>query len=564
MTYEKVSVHAPRLAGAAIRAVAPLTDAPVVGAIIRAQMLSQVGMDALRRASFTEPPTLSPIHVPRTPPAAAAPLDLQALATAPDGGDTHGFRFETVADFHAAYRAGRTQPAQVAQRVLAATEAGEAMHPPMRTLIAQRREDVTAQAEASSARWREGKPLSPLDGVPVAIKDELYQAGYPTTVGTRFMGARGVVTPAQEATAVARLRAAGAVLIGKTNMHELGMGITGINPHHGSARNPYDPARFTGGSSSGTAAAVAAGLCPVALGADGGGSIRIPAALCGVVGLKATFGRVSEYGAAPLCWSVGHVGPMGATARDVALAYAVCAGPDPNDAMSRYQPPPTLDGFGDADLSDVRLGVFWPWVEDAEPDVVAAFRRTLEGLKVAGATVVEVELADLGLVRLAHLVTIATEMAVSRAAHFAAEPGEYGHDVRLNMALAEVLQATDFVQAQRMRTRALRMMDGLFDRVDAVVTPTTGGTAGLIAADTLSTGESDMGVMERMMRFILLGNLTGVPAISFPAGYDRLGLPVGMHAMGRPWDESLLLSLAHAAEHVVERKAPKVHATLLA
>jgi Asp-tRNA(Asn)/Glu-tRNA(Gln) amidotransferase A subunit family amidase len=158
--------------------------------------------------------------------------------------------------------------------------------------------------------------LGPLDGVPIAVKDELDQVPYATTAGTRFLGREPA---SSDATVVARLRSAGALLVGKTNMHEVGLGITGVNPHHGTSRNPYDPARITGGSSSGSAAAVAAGLCPIAVSADAGGSIRIPAALCGVVGLKPTFGRMSERGAAALCWSLAHIGVIGASSADVAL-----------------------------------------------------------------------------------------------------------------------------------------------------------------------------------------------------------------------------------------------------
>ena len=170
-------------------------------------------------------------------------------------------------------------------------------------MIAVNRDDVMKQAREATQRIKAGKPLSIFDGVPVAVKDELDMVPYPTTVGTSFLGK----SPAKEdATVVARMRAAGALLVGKTNMHEIGINVTGLNPHHGTTRNPYNTDHFTGGSSSGSATAVAAGLVPVAIGADGGGSIRIPASFCGVFGLKPTFGRVSEHGAAPLCWSVAH------------------------------------------------------------------------------------------------------------------------------------------------------------------------------------------------------------------------------------------------------------------
>ncbi|HEX8714571.1 MAG TPA: amidase, partial [Solirubrobacteraceae bacterium] len=185
------------------------------------------------------------------------------------------FRFPTVADYQAAYRSGTTDPVQVAERALAAARTLDRMDPPMRTFIALDEADVRRQAEASRQRWSQGAPRSPLDGVLVAIKDEYDVAGYPTTCGTKFLGK----TPATaDALVIARLRAAGAVIFGKTHLPELGTIPLGINPWHGIARNPYDPARDTGGSSSGSGAAVAMGLTPIALGSDGGGSIRIPAA----------------------------------------------------------------------------------------------------------------------------------------------------------------------------------------------------------------------------------------------------------------------------------------------
>lgn len=233
-------------------------------------------------------------------------------------------------------------PLDVARRYLTAVAEGEADAAPLRAVVHLAEADLLAQAEAATARFERGEPLGPLDGVPIGVKDELDQVPHPTTVGTTFL-ARGPATA--DATVVARLREAGALLVGKLNMHEIGIGTTGLNPHLGTARNPCGPAHHTGGSSSGCGAAVAAGLCPIAVGADAGGSIRTPASLCGVVGLKATYGRVSEHGAFPLCWSMGHVGPLGATVRDVALGYLAMAGVDPHDGATAGQPRPTATGW---------------------------------------------------------------------------------------------------------------------------------------------------------------------------------------------------------------------------
>jgi Asp-tRNA(Asn)/Glu-tRNA(Gln) amidotransferase A subunit family amidase len=346
-------------------------------------------------------------------------------------------------------------------------------------------------------------------------------------------------------------------------MFEIGIDTTGHNPHHGTPRNPYGVDRYPGGSSSGSAAAVAQGLCPLALGADGGGSIRIPAALCGVVGLKPTFGRVSEHGAAPLCWSVAHVGPIGATVSDVAVGYAAIAGPDPRDPNSLLQPAPLLGALDDLDLRGLRLGVFTPWLEHADQEVVACVRRALESLTAAGATLVELDLPDLEHARLSHAVTILTEMATAMDPHLAEHRTDFGLSVRLNLAMARGLTSRDYVRAQQGRTRATRTFERVLTEVHAVVTPTTACTAPVLRPDAVAQGESDLDVTSRLMRFVFPSNLTGHPALSVPCGYDAQGLPVGLQFIGRAWDELTLLRLGLQVERRTERREPAVHARLL-
>ncbi len=560
MTYDLAPIAAPRLAGTSLRLVTALLECGLTRWALLPTLLKNAGLVQFRQRLLDEVPTVRP-DLPRV-----GDLDERAAIDTPDldalTGDvqTPGFAFETVMDFARAYRDGDADPVQVAQRVLAAMDEADASEPPMRLMIAVDRDDLLAQAEAASARFRRGAPLGPFDGVPVAVKDELDQVPFPTTVGTRFMGH----APATEdATVVARMRAAGALLIGKANMHEIGIGVNGLNPHHGTARNPYDPGHYTGGSSSGPAAAVAAGLCPVSIGADGGGSIRTPASLCGVVGLKATYGRISEHGAAPLCSSVGHVGPFGATALDTLLGYAAMAGPDPRDTMSLSQPVLGLGPLG-GDLEGVTLGIYRPWFEDAEPGVVAANSAMLEALRERGAAVREVEIPDLDLARVAHLVTISSEMLDNMQRWLGDHRGEMGHDVRTSLALAESLSNLDYIRAQKARTRTSDTFARVFEEVDAVITPTTGRTAPAIPADALPGGESDLAVLSALMRFVFPANLTGHPAISFPAGYDSAGLPVGMQAIGRPWCEMTLLRIAAQAEQWLPRQAPRIHQGLLA
>ena len=446
----------------------------------------------------------------------------------------------------------------MAERLLAAIEASTRAAPPLRAFVHVEPRDLLAQAHASAERLRQGKPLSILDGVPVGVKDELDQRGLPTTVGTSFLGRVPASTDAETA---GRLRALGALLAGKTNMHELGLGVTGVNPHHGAARNPHDPRHMTGGSSSGSASAVAAGLVPIALAADGGGSIRIPASLCGLVGLKPTYGRVSEAGAASLCRRVARVGAAAAAVADAARADAALAGPDPRDENTLRQPPPHLDGLGDG-VRGLRLGIYRPWFEDAAPEVVRACDAVVDGLRREGATIVEVEVPDLAVLRAAHLVTIVSEMAASQLPHLE-HRGRYGADVRLNLALARRLSASDYPHAQRARARLYRSVRATLERVDAILTPSTACTAPRIESDMLGSGLSDLAMTDRIMRFAPLANLTGLPAIWFRAGHDDAGLPIGLQALSRPWDEALLLRIAAAAEPLVARRAPAVRFSLL-
>jgi Asp-tRNA(Asn)/Glu-tRNA(Gln) amidotransferase A subunit family amidase len=302
----------------------------------------------------------------------------------------------------------------------------------------------------------------------------------------------------------------------------------------------------------------------VSVGADGGGSIRMPAGLCGVTGLKATFGRMSEHGAAPLCWSVAHVGPLAATARDCALAYAVMAGPDPEDPNSLAQPAPSLQDLAKTDLSGVKLGICTPWFEDAEPGIVQACAAMLEGLKEAGCRIEEVELPDLGLLRTVHTVIIVSEMAAAHLHHFKRNRKSYAHDVRLNLELAGRLKASDYVHAQRLRVALCQQFDAVMRRVSGIVSPATGCTAKPIRGKALRTGESYLEQTDTIMRFARPANITGLPAISFPAGYDSDGLPVGFQVMGRAFDEAALLRIAAAAEAICERREPRVHWRLLA
>jgi Asp-tRNA(Asn)/Glu-tRNA(Gln) amidotransferase A subunit family amidase len=561
MTYSMQTASTPRLKGRALGALVALVENPATRALVAPKVLRDTGIGTIRAQHMAEPPCVRP-DLPHAgaiaDPGTGAPIDLDAW---PDPATAHnGFRYATATDFQRAYRDGRITPEDVARRVLDAIVAGDERDPPFRAMVAVRPDDVLAQAAASADRFRRGATLGPLDGVPVAIKDELDQVPFPTTVGTSFL-----LEPATEdAFVVARLRAAGAILIGKTNMHEIGIDVLGFNGTHGTPRNPYDPDRYTGGSSSGSAAAVAGGLCAIAVGADGGGSIRIPAALCGVFGLKPTFGRLSERGAAHLAPSVAHLGPIAASAHDLALAYAVMAGPDPRDPNTLRQPAPHLhDPRGDS-VDGLRIGIFTPWFEHAEAEVVSTCRRLLDRFEAAGARVAEVVIPDLELCRLAQGITILSELATSMERHDRDHRKDFDLPTRLNLALGRELTGRDYVRAQQVRTRMIGHFQRAFEAVDVIATPTCARTAPSIRRGVLPGGESDLDLTSALMRYIVAPNLTGHPAITIPAGYGARGLPVGLQLIGRAWDEALLLELAAFAESRLERTAPALHFDLLA
>jgi Asp-tRNA(Asn)/Glu-tRNA(Gln) amidotransferase A subunit family amidase len=545
MTYDTTEPSLPVLGSAALAVVARLVENGLVGPALIERLKRDGRLTRIRDLHPDEPPTLQPFHAPKPPELPAS----SAAASIPTG-----HRFDSIDDFHSAFRSGTLTPLDVAERFLARHAESDTGPRPLRAFIAVRGDDVLRQAEASTERWKRGAPLGAFDGVPVAIKDEMDVAGYPTTVGTAFLGR----TPATEdCTVAARLRAAGALLVGKANMHEIGIDVTGLNPHHGTARNPYDDGHHTGASSSGPGAAVGSGLTPIGIGADGGGSIRIPSAHCGIVGLKATYGRVSEFGAAPLCWSLAYIGPMTATARDCARTYAAIAGPDPRDPNTAVQPAVEIDPARAGDLTGVRLGVFSPFLRHATPDVVARTESLLRTFVERGATLHEVELPELDAQRVAHIVTITGEMASAMERHYAAHRAAYGRDVRINVAVARSWRAHEYVTAQRLRTRAIALWEHALSGVHAIITPSTGQTAPPIHEDSLAGGRSDLSMSLRVMRFAQFSNLTGHPAISMPAGYDANGLPVGLQAIGHAWSERLLLRIADVAEQGVERRAPQ-------
>jgi aspartyl-tRNA(Asn)/glutamyl-tRNA(Gln) amidotransferase subunit A len=401
-----------------------------------------------------------------------------------------------------------------------------------------------------------GQPPPPLAGVPVAIKDVLDIEGEPTTCGSRILeGYR----PPFTATAVARLEQAGAIVIGKTNMDEFAMGSSTENSAYKPTRNPWDRARVPGGSSGGSAAAVAAGMACVALGTDTGGSIRQPAALCGVVGLKPTYGRVSRYGLVAFASSLDQIGPFTRTVEDAALVSSVLCGFDPRDATSANVPVPDFTSGLDAGVAGLRVGVPWAFLEEGvDSGVMARFREAVDALAAAGAVVVEV-----GLPHAHHAIAtyyiVATAEASSNLARYdgvryglrAREASDlrrmygqtrdrgFGPEVKRRIILGTFVLSSGYydayyLRAQKVRTLIRRDFEAAFAACDVVATPTTPTPAfrlGEKTADPLQMYLADI--------FTVPANLAGLPGLSLPCGMVD-GLPAGLQLVGQPFDEATL------------------------
>ena len=572
--YNLKSISIPRTSGRTLKILVRLLRTPGIRLLLIPLLLKQAGLTSLRKSKVKDFPVMEPIHpVESKITSAAAKKSIKEFIDStqnkrqtPTDEKTGSaakqslFQPETAADFHRAYLEEKTTPVDVAMRLLDIVRSIEESAVPLRPFIAWEERELMQQARASTERYERGESLGILDGVPISVKDELDMQPFPTMVGTKFYNTQ---PPDEDATTVSRLRSAGALMVGKTNMHEIGIGVTGLNVPYGTTRNPHHLDHYPGGSSSGSAAAVAAGLSPIALGLDGGGSIRIPASLCGVVGLKTTWGRISSAGSAPLSWSVSTVGPITSTADDAALAYSFLAGADPRQLRTQNQPPVDLQDFNNANLAGVKLGVFSPWFKHASTDIVQNCERMLEAFKAQGASIEEIEIPELNEARIAQIVTILTEMLTSLQPHFKTFRQPFGLDALLNLTLAKEFSGGDYVKAQRIRAELIRNLTQIYQQVDAIVTPTTACTAPPILPDALINGESDLSTLTELMRYAPQANIGGFPAISFPVGYDAKGLPVGMQLMGRPWEESFLLRMAKTSEPFFTRHPPMMRFSLL-
>ena len=432
-------------------------------------------------------------------------------------------------------------------------EAIERIHqlqPKLNSFITVTEEEGRKAATEAESEIRKGQYRGPLHGIPISIKDLFATRGVRTTAGSKVL-AQWV--PDYDATAVARLHQAGMVLVGKTHMHEFAYGVTSDNPHYGPARNPWDPTRVPGGSSGGSAAAVASSQCTASLGSDSGGSIRTPAAVCGVVGLKPTYGRVSRYGAIPLAWSLDHVGPLTKSVEDAAIMLSAIAGPDPKDPSASSRPLPDYRQEMRGSIRGLRLGVPRQYFfEHVDPEIQKLVSAAIHQLESMGATLVEVDIPDLENCSAMEAHITLAEATSYHEPYLKRQADDYGPGVRTNLEAGRYLLATDYVKSQRARTLLQGNFNQAFKHADVIVSPTLPALPPLVGEVWVQSGNLREHVIDAFLRFNIPFDLTGFPAISIPCGLGSTGLPIGLQIAGKAFDETTVLRVANAYEQSTE------------
>jgi aspartyl-tRNA(Asn)/glutamyl-tRNA(Gln) amidotransferase subunit A len=478
----------------------------------------------------------------------------------------------TIRELREAIRTGGRSAVDVCEHALARIQALEPALHAFNTVTADRALERARSIDRHPAEWAN----RPLAGIPVAIKDVLCTRGVRTTASSRILE---TFVPPFDATAVARLEHAGAVILGKTNCDEFAMGSSTENSAFGPTRNPWATDRIPGGSSGGSAVAVAAGESTVALGSDTGGSIRQPAALCGIVGLKPTYGRVSRYGLLAFGSSLDHVGPLARSVEDAAIVLSVIAGADPADATSSPEPVPDYAAALNGEIRGSRIGVPRRLVESGvDPEIAAAFRSALDVLTARGATLVDVELPNAGSAIPVYYLVATAEASSNLARYDGVRFGlrakgdddlltmygrtraeGFGAEVKRRIMLGTYVLSAGYydayyLKAQQVRTLIRRDYDQAFARVDAIVMPTTPTPAFRIGERVHDPLQMYLGDI-----FTVSANLAGLPAVSVPCGFTAQGLPIGWQFIGRMFDEATILRLADAYERQTDwRREPRV------
>lgn len=434
-------------------------------------------------------------------------------------------------------------PVELTQTAL---ERIEHLNPRLNAFLTVLPEQATGAAKEAEEEIRAGRRRGPLHGIPIGLKDLCATKGIRTTSGSKLFRDH---VPTEDATVAARLAQAGSILLGKLHMNEFAYGPDGDNVHDGPAHNPWNTDCMTGGSSSGSGAAVAASLCLGALGTDTGGSVRIPSALCGIVGLKPTYGRVSRYGITPLSWSLDHAGPMAKTAEDVALLLQAMAGPDPNDPSAARLPVPDYSAGLSGEVRGLRIGVPREYFfEGLDPEVERAVYDAIDVLKGLGAAIHEVSWPALRYTTLAALILVLVEAAAFHEPWLRTQPEAYQPDIALRLKWGLLVPAAAYLKAQRLRARICHDAARLWTEVDVLAVPATAIAAPRLGETQVRLATRETSMREALLRLMRPFNLTGLPALSVPCGFTSAGLPIGLQIAGKPFDEATVLRVGHAYE----------------
>ena len=435
------------------------------------------------------------------------------------------------------------------------------LNPALNAYTTVTEDSARAQAQAAESQIDRGDYLGPLHGVPVSVKENICVQGVRTTAGSKTLSDW---VPDHDATIVARIKKAGAVLLGKTNMHEWAAGGTTINPFYGTTRNPWDTSRIAAGSSGGSGAAVAASLCLLSLGTDNGGSVRNPASVCGVVGFKPTFGRVSHFGGIDGSggYSTDHFGILSKTVADCSVVLQAIAGYDPKDPRCADEPVPDYSNFVGAPINGLKVGLIENYFDDLMVhDVRTAFNSALEQLRRLGAEVETIHISHMDLVSPVWACITRSENASAHVRYLRTQSRDYSPGLRNQIVSSMLIPAGTYTTAQRVRRLICDEFDEALSKVDVIVTPTAPMAAptieecqqGFVIADGKRISLRDTGVNFRSMGTAPF-NVTGLPALSVCCGFTPSNLPIGMQVVGKAFDEGTVLRVAHAYETSTEWK----------
>ena len=438
-------------------------------------------------------------------------------------------------------------PVEIIEAHLTRIDATEPVLNSFITLLADQARKSARQAEKDI---QAGRYKGPLHGIPVALKDLYNTGGVRTTSGSRIFD---TFIPTEDCTVAAKFHQAGAILLGKLNMHQFAYGPTGENPDYGHMHNPWNPDMVTGGSSGGSGSAAAAGQCTITTGSDTGGSIRIPAALCGIVGLKPTYGLVSRYGLSSLSWSLDHPGPMTRTVEDTAITMNVIAGHDPKDVASAKVDIPDYTSALTGDVKGLRIGIVKEYFEaPLDPQVRKAVMDAISLLESLGAEIKEVSYP---MFNQSQAISSTVLMAEATAYHrdlLEKDGHQLYEPVRQRLEAGLFISAAEYLRAQQARSIFDQQGRRLLDEVDLLAGPTEPVTAPEILASKVMAGEQEVGVVGALTQYTRPYNINGFPAISVPCGFSDDGMPIGLQLAGRPFDELTVLRAAHAYEQANE------------